>query len=107
MDIKKKQERYKRYHATDKFKETTKRYRNGYLGKKSRMKAKWVSRGVKLRPDETWDDLFCMWYISTNCMICDKDITSNNHKCLDHDHNTGFTRSICCKKCNNTFNQSP
>ncbi len=105
MELTLKQERYKRYHQTDKFKETTKRYRNGYSGKKSRMKTKWVSRGVKLREKETWDDIFCQWYITTNCMICDKDITDNKFKCLDHDHNTGFVRSICCKKCNNSFNE--
>ena len=94
----------KRYHQTDLFKETLKRYRETYNGKKSRKKEKWISRGVKLRPDETWDDIFCQYYVMDNCMICDKDITDRHQKCLDHDHESGFVRSICCKKCNNYYN---
>jgi len=105
MDQELKKQRYARHAQTDTFKETQKKYRSGYLGKKCRMKTKWISRGVKLREDETWDDIFCMWFILENCMICDKDITDTKHKCLDHDHQSGFVRSVCCKKCNNCYNE--
>ncbi len=92
-------DKHKKYQKTEKFRETQKRYRKTYLGRKARLTTKWRSRGVLLRPDETWEDIFCMWFITENCMICNK-VLLENHKCLDHDHKTGFVRSVCCKYCN-------
>ena len=89
-----------RHAQTDKFKSTQSKYQSTYLGKKSRMKAKWISRGVKLREDEDWDGIFCCYYTTTNCMNCCKDITDSRQKCLDHCHKTGFIRLVCCKSCN-------
>ena len=90
----------KKHSQTDTFKETQKKWRKSYLGRQATMKTKWKSRGVILREGEDWDSVFCCYYITDECMICNSDISDNKYKCLDHCHETGFIRSICCKKCN-------
>ena len=36
----------------------------------------------------------------TNCQICDKELTENKHKCIDHCHTTGIIRGVLCNNCN-------
>jgi len=90
----------------DDYNEYQKKYKKStYSGKKTAMKTKWKSRGVILREGEDWDSVFCCYYITDECMICNSDISDNKYKCLDHCHETGFIRSICCKKCNHRSNE--
>ena len=39
----------------------------------------------------------------TNCMICFKEYKDSQDRCLDHDHETGEIRYICCQNCNGHF----
>tara|TARA_R110000796_G_C14320147_1_gene407723 strand:+ start:51 stop:548 length:498 start_codon:yes stop_codon:yes gene_type:complete len=63
----------------------------------------WKRAGIKFYDKESFNEL----YLSTHhCQICNKEITDDgryNHpakKVLDHDHESGYWRSICCHTCN-------
>ena len=61
---------------------------------------------VKLRDNETWDDLYNLWNDAKLCNVCNVELKRGNRgdgKCLDHDHNTGYYRQICCRKCNSAY----
>ena len=67
--------------------------------KKHRIKA-WKRYGVI---SDDWDALFECFMAQTNCWICNVEFNSGNRntwKTLDHDHETGEPRYICCKYCN-------
>ena len=109
-DPEKRKEYMREYHKKynrdkQKQKVAKKKYLNSPKGQMKMRVDKWISRGVKLRPDEDWDSVYTCWMITNECMICDSDISSCHQKCLDHDHETGFIRSVCCKKCNHHTNE--
>ena len=61
----------------------------------------WKRKGIKLINDEeTYVKYMCL----ENCELCDKVLTTGNkavnRKCLDHDHLSGYERSVCCNECN-------
>lgn len=56
----------------------------------------WKSRGVI---DDDFDSLFEEYKQTTECWICGHDF-SKSCKCLDHDHDNGEVRYICCNWCN-------
>lgn len=78
-----------------------------YKKHKEIMISKWDKvHNVKLRENETWDDLYKYWKDAKVCNLCNIQLTQGNHssgKCLDHDHNTGYFRQICCRKCNSGY----
>ena len=39
----------------------------------------------------------------THCMVCFKEYKDSRDRCLDHDHETGEIRYICCNTCNAHF----
>ena len=57
----------------------------------------WKQRGVI---DADFDALYDFYIEQTNCMICDIEFNDKNVRCLDHDHDTGEFRYICCMVCN-------
>ena len=51
--------------------------------------------------DTDWDLLYDIFMKETNCWICGIEFDDiYKRKCLDHDHDTGECRYICCSYCN-------
>ena len=60
----------------------------------------WKHRGII---DEDFDSLYDYFITQTNCWICSKEFNQEsrmNYRCLDHDHDNGEVRYICCGHCN-------
>tara|TARA_R110001599_G_C11853498_1_gene620921 strand:- start:35 stop:496 length:462 start_codon:yes stop_codon:yes gene_type:complete len=66
--------------------------------KKTTTKAQWKIHGVKFTEDE-FNLIYDRWLNSTNCELCNHDYSSSK-KCMDHSHETGKFRCICCNQCN-------
>tara|TARA_R110000803_G_scaffold16180_1_gene44400 strand:+ start:233 stop:748 length:516 start_codon:yes stop_codon:yes gene_type:complete len=100
-----KEERAEYYQNTkerdrEKTAEQTKIYNQTPAGKKSRMMAKWRSRGVINVNDEMYNH----YIASTHCECCSKEFSSSRDRHLDHDHETGEYRWVICCSCNNHDN---
>lgn len=50
--------------------------------------------------DDDYDKLFEIYNNQTHCWICRKEFDKRNNRHLDHDHDTGRVRYICCRSCN-------
>ena len=53
-----------------------------------------------LQIDDDYDALFEVYKKETHCWICGKEYVKRNDRQLDHDHETGEPRYICCISCN-------
>lgn len=84
--------------------EKRKKYGETETGKKLIHISLWKRRNVKLRENETYDDLYNIYLNTTNCKDCNVLLVVGKRcketKCLDHDHNTGYFRDIVCHSCN-------
>ena len=67
---------------------------------KSSRITKWKSRGIL---DEDLSAVYDYLIEQTNCMICLKEYKNSKDRHLDHDHQTGEIRYICCNTCNSIF----
>tara|TARA_R100000353_G_scaffold113014_2_gene80941 strand:- start:820 stop:1383 length:564 start_codon:yes stop_codon:yes gene_type:complete len=72
-------------------------YRKRPSVKKATRIANWKQIGVK---DHHFSELYEYYIKETNCMICGEEFKTHRHRHLDHDHETGEVRYICCAKCN-------
>ena len=80
--------------------EQRKLYDQSPAGKKSMRIYKWKSQGII---DEDLSAVYDYLIKETNCMICFKPYKDSKDRCLDHDHETGEIRYICCNNCNSNF----
>ena len=65
--------------------------------------SQWISRGIKLRPNEDWESVYLFYITCEECESCGIQLTrgrSSSSRCLDHDHSTGFIRDVLCNACN-------
>ena len=66
---------------------------------------KWESRGVVLRPDETWDIVYDKYIATLNCESCDIELDDTlriTRRNLDHMHKgKWYIRGTICHSCNN------
>lgn len=64
----------------------------------------WRDRGVKLRPDETWDDVYKAHIMTIKCQSCEVDFNESVYitkRRLDHDHDEpNYIRGTICHSCN-------
>ena len=63
---------------------------------------KWISRGVILRPTETWNGVYDKYIATLNCESCDIELDDTfriTRRNLDHLHG-GFIRGTICHSCN-------
>ena len=67
---------------------------------------RWIARGIKLRPDETWDSVYDKYMATTQCESCEIVLDDNcwsTHRNLDHLHKgTYYIRGTICFLCNHT-----
>jgi hypothetical protein len=77
-----------------KHKQKRKEYYKSPAGKKSTRINNWKRLGIIC---DDWDTLYERYINTNNCERCNKEIKK---KCLDHNHNTGEIRYVCCYSCN-------
>tara|TARA_R110000823_G_scaffold86958_1_gene194143 strand:- start:970 stop:1485 length:516 start_codon:yes stop_codon:yes gene_type:complete len=81
----------------DKFNKYMQEYRDSDIGKRRMRVANWRQIGIE---DSNFNDLYDFYMTETNCMICDKEYKDSRERHLDHDHESGEVRYICCRTCN-------
>ena len=86
--------------TTLKRKEQYKKYQQSPAGIKSMRISLWKSQGII---DEDLGAVYEYYIKETHCMVCFKEYKDTKDRCLDHDHETGKIRYICCRKCNTHF----
>jgi len=62
--------------------------------------SQWKSRGII---DSDFSSLYDVYKKETNCYICGNEFKDSKDRHLDHDHETGEVRFICCRVCNSHF----
>ena len=72
-------------------------YRYSPAGIKTSKVSSWKSQGMI---DEDLHAVYDYYLKETNCMVCLEEFKNSRDKCLDHDHETGEIRYICCNYCN-------
>ena len=80
------------------------RYRQTDKGKFMRNKSHWDADNIR-EPQEGWKEFYFKTFDqATHCELCNCLFDPKNdymsQRCLEHDHHSGYIRSICCRKCN-------
>ena len=71
-----------------------------YNIKKSTRISRWKTYGII---DEDLSAVYEYYIKETHCMVCFKPYKDSKDRHLDHDHETGEIRYICCQSCNTHF----
>jgi len=81
-------------------------YYQSPAGIKSMRKKNWKRGGVKWND---FDELYKRYINSERCETCGKEYTITKggyfDRCLEHNHETGEVRSICCNSCNSKMRE--
>jgi hypothetical protein len=81
----------------DKVKQYKQNWNKSEGGMKKKRIWSWKKHGIK---DEDIEAVYEVWLKETVCWICSGDMSNTKIRCLDHDHQTGEIRYICCRTCN-------
>ena len=66
---------------------------------KSYTEKNWKSKGL-ICSEEDFEAIYEIYITARNCELCKKKFKPSRDRCMDHDHNTGKFRNICCQTCN-------
>ncbi len=102
VNFEKRKQYIKKYHLKnkEKIREYQKEYYKQPKGRKLMRMANWRQIGIK---DTDLDSVYDIYVNETNCWICDKKFKDARERHLDHCHETGEIRYICCRTCNITL----
>ena len=68
-----------------------------YKYHKSNIKSIWKKNG--LITDE-FEEIYKQYIYSSNCELCGNEYKTRRDRCMEHSHETGEFRNICCQSCN-------
>jgi len=74
--------------------------------KKSMTICQWKTKGLKLKENQTYEDIYDIVQNTQNCELCNMELcygNKSNGRCMDHCHETGYFRKVLCRKCNNGY----
>jgi len=74
--------------------------------KKSIRISQWKKYGLKLKENQTYQDIYDLVQNTTNCQLCNMELcdgNKSNGRCMDHCHETGYFRKVLCRKCNSGY----
>ena len=80
-------------------KEYLKNYAKTPQGKKNRTINNWKYQGLK-ETNEFIDQIYDEYLRSEECQLCGEPYSEHNIKNMEHNHETGEFRNICCHRCN-------
>lgn len=83
--------------------EYQRQYRQAELGKKRNRISMWKFKGIIDNYNDNYETIYRLYSIQKMCSICHKLFNNEkrmNFKCVDHCHQTGKMRRICCIYCN-------
>jgi len=94
-----------RYHNNKELrKKQIKAWNKTYNGKRAGRVKMWKKYGIV---DPCLNDLYDYLVTQTHCWICLKKYKNSQERQLDHDHETGEPRYICCRACNSGLLRNP
>ena len=60
----------------------------------------WETSGAIFESKEHREEVYQQYIYSTQCELCGKEFPNTRDRQMEHDHETGKFRNICCIKCN-------
>ena len=66
---------------------------------KTTTKSRWKKYGL-ICSEEDFEAIYEIYITSSKCEICKKKYKARIDRCMEHDHETGEFRNICCQRCN-------
>jgi len=70
-----------------------------YKNHKSNTKKNWKTKGL-ICSEEELEEIYQRYIYSSHCEICEKIYETRDDRQMDHSHETGEFRNICCRSCN-------